>query len=1079
MHADCSCKGLRALIGFSGAPEMVGGLVYAYLESISPLVPSSLHITAANLTRNDPATATAQLRALLTTFPANVQETIQTLLKFENVDSIAMALLSNSPGAYSVARILHSERQYVAKVASLPSSGQPFAKPTLHPLNARALYDFPGDSKWLLGLNSGCQLELLDVKAEPGWMKGRRERDGFFPSAYITVVPDSVLLLESKSPSSRSATPSDSPTKSTDEHDGVSPDDAPKSLFKGAKREKSVRKLGLHDKQPRKFVIRLIVPSLNLTKAIGALSDAQVSAFVVDFKQRLSDQMEKEGVNMDSLTLFHVKTGRWMNDPSKPLLSDWNIEDGDELEWKPTASGVTAIKGKVNRNTTVRAVSPSPLGNVAPVIRSKSVDLIPIPNELAPSQPPPTFGSAIVSGSVDSLVVRPKGIPPPLNIALNIPPPLNIALNIPPPKMPPKGVPGKLPASIARSLDSLPPPPPDMLPPPPDMLPPPPALDMLPPPPALDMLPPPPIDSLPPPPTVDLKSFPLPLNLPPPPSISPELARKAPPSPALAVVDEESRRVRAEEVVTTEETYVQQLNMLFTAVIQPLTQLAGGKTEILTRAEILSMFSNAEVIMNCHFKLMHSLRERMAGWKSNPRLGDVFLENTSFFKLYKHYVNNFDKSVIALKECRSQNKRFKEFLEKLEYTERLSKLSLDSFLILPVQRIPRYVLLLKELLRVTPSTHPDHEDLGHAHDAARELADYINRNKSDADTLNQIYAIKEQIEGYDDLIATGRRFIRQGSAKRKAQVELFLFSDILLIAKHKKKKNKFRFESVVELSKAQIDGASTFAKPNSLVLITLDGRLELIFDRPEVKKEWREMIEKCIAESIDAMLSMAFGAEQQLEGSRTAQAAQAEQNAARRFEIAQKLLSSELEYVNKVQLLWSVFWQPLKSVNPNGIRIVGLSEALVLCSNSEELANSHARFAELLRDRVAEWSTTPSIADIFSSQSALLQLYRKYFADQSAANDTLEDLLKSDATFILYIGEREKQNKCQVQLLMQAPLRRVSDYYLLLQEMMQFTTAKDSDHAELAAQVASLRELTQFLTNPHNNNAPERLGRKK
>ena len=34
-----------------------------------------------------------------------------------------------------------------------------------------------------------------------------------------------------------------------------------------------------------------------------------------------------------------------------------------------------------------------------------------------------------------------------------------------------------------------------------------------------------------------------------------------------------------------------------------------------------------------------------------------------------------------------------------------------ALLITPIQRVPRYVLLLKELIKHTPATHPDHADL--------------------------------------------------------------------------------------------------------------------------------------------------------------------------------------------------------------------------------------------------------------------------------------------------------------------------------------------------------------------------------
>lgn len=51
--------------------------------------------------------------------------------------------------------------------------------------------------------------------------------------------------------------------------------------------------------------------------------------------------------------------------------------------------------------------------------------------------------------------------------------------------------------------------------------------------------------------------------------------------------------------------------------------------------------------------------------------------------------------------------------KELDYTEKLSGLSVESFLILPVQRIPRYVLLLQDLLKYTNATHQDFNNLSY------------------------------------------------------------------------------------------------------------------------------------------------------------------------------------------------------------------------------------------------------------------------------------------------------------------------------------------------------------------------------
>lgn len=62
-----------------------------------------------------------------------------------------------------------------------------------------------------------------------------------------------------------------------------------------------------------------------------------------------------------------------------------------------------------------------------------------------------------------------------------------------------------------------------------------------------------------------------------------------------------------------------------------------------------------------------------------------------------------------------------------------SNQTLNSLLIQPVQRIPRYVLLLNELEK---NTHPSHPDYSCIQDAALELkktADFINESKKQSE----------------------------------------------------------------------------------------------------------------------------------------------------------------------------------------------------------------------------------------------------------------------------------------------------------------------------------------------------------
>ena len=68
-----------------------------------------------------------------------------------------------------------------------------------------------------------------------------------------------------------------------------------------------------------------------------------------------------------------------------------------------------------------------------------------------------------------------------------------------------------------------------------------------------------------------------------------------------------------------------------------------------------------------------------------------------FLKMYTQYVNGYDNAMATINRL-NKKKTFKKFLET---KQREIGQSLMSYLIMPIQRIPRYVLLLKELIKNT------------------------------------------------------------------------------------------------------------------------------------------------------------------------------------------------------------------------------------------------------------------------------------------------------------------------------------------------------------------------------------------
>lgn len=58
--------------------------------------------------------------------------------------------------------------------------------------------------------------------------------------------------------------------------------------------------------------------------------------------------------------------------------------------------------------------------------------------------------------------------------------------------------------------------------------------------------------------------------------------------------------------------------------------------------------------------------------------------------------------------------------------ERCGGRDLPTFLIMPIQRLPRYVLLLGELLKYTPESSPEYSSLSSALAAIKETTEQVN-----------------------------------------------------------------------------------------------------------------------------------------------------------------------------------------------------------------------------------------------------------------------------------------------------------------------------------------------------------------
>jgi hypothetical protein len=202
---------------------------------------------------------------------------------------------------------------------------------------------------------------------------------------------------------------------------------------------------------------------------------------------------------------------------------------------------------------------------------------------------------------------------------------------------------------------------------------------------------------------------------------------------------------------------------------------------------------NIETITNFHSSFHHELQQefqRSHAGSSPPNLAKIFLKYAEFFKMYTAYLNSYEACVIQMEELR-ENEKFQAYVKGLQKVRRRSQintmtpmtkgahvlptsppavqptqqnLSPMDYIIQPVQRLPRYVLLLKELLRHSPPS--DAAQIQQALTSMETIASFVNERKRSVENMNKLLDISMRISGElpDEihLIEPHRKLIREG-----------------------------------------------------------------------------------------------------------------------------------------------------------------------------------------------------------------------------------------------------------------------------------------------------------------------------
>lgn len=231
------------------------------------------------------------------------------------------------------------------------------------------------------------------------------------------------------------------------------------------------------------------------------------------------------------------------------------------------------------------------------------------------------------------------------------------------------------------------------------------------------------------------------------------------------------------EIESTEKTYIGDLQKLI-----DFWKVECTNRKLFNESEIDQIFKDIPSIINCQQTFLSSLQATQVNFASI--CAPVFLDFAPFFKISAPYIAYYPSYVKIMGANAKKNKTFTQQMNQLQMVHCKD---LASYLITPVQRMPRYILFLRELMKSTPSFHPDAPLLQVAYEKIEQVTRGIDQGTQNAEKQLELYRI-QQLVGEFELLSASRVLIKSYDVQliktqRKRAGKFYLFNDLVLLTK--------------------------------------------------------------------------------------------------------------------------------------------------------------------------------------------------------------------------------------------------------------------------------------------------------
>ncbi|XP_072235228.1 FYVE, RhoGEF and PH domain-containing protein 4-like isoform X2 [Leuresthes tenuis] len=309
----------------------------------------------------------------------------------------------------------------------------------------------------------------------------------------------------------------------------------------------------------------------------------------------------------------------------------------------------------------------------------------------------------------------------------------------------------------------------------------------------------------------------------------------------------------ATELLQTERAYVARLHLLDQVFCSRLTEEAERGS--FPADVVRNIFSNISTIYSFHSQfLLPDLEACICHWGERPGLGGALLQHAPFLRMYADYVRNFDGAMELLRTWTERSAAFRNIIQDIQRRDVCGCLTLQHHMLEPVQRVPRYEMLLKDYLKKLPEDSPDYELAHKSLQVISMAATHSNSAIQKAESLKRLLEIYEMV-GEEEVVNPTNEFLREGrllklAARNTSATErhLFLFNNFLLCCSPKFSLlgQRFAVRCRIGVDGMQVHQTTNEDHPYSFQVSGKERTLELQASSEQDRDEWIKVIQDAI-----------------------------------------------------------------------------------------------------------------------------------------------------------------------------------------------------------------------------------------